>query len=153
MVYTKAQQPQYLTELLQSKLHSRSHGETLAVQLSNNSRKIKWLIIFVADSWSTLHLVYDRICKTSVYTNIVPTLLYCSIESCMPFRFHRCLSFLSPHRLHLLSVAARRVSALFKKCLGELQEQLHNGAFTTSICRYRVQGLSGNCCIASNWLA
>ena len=29
------------TELLQSKLHSRSHGETLAVKLSNNGRKIK----------------------------------------------------------------------------------------------------------------
>src|SRR5882672_2010664 len=54
------------TELLQSKLHSRFYGETLAVHLSNNTSKIKQLTIFGVDLWSALHLVYDRLCKTSV---------------------------------------------------------------------------------------
>ena len=54
------------SEVLQSKLHSSSQGETLALRLFHKPSKIKALNVFVVDLWSRLHLVYDRLCKTSV---------------------------------------------------------------------------------------
>ena len=70
-----------LTEVLQSKLHSSSQGETLALRLFHKPSKIKALNVFVVDLWSRLHLVYDRLCKTSVLRKTLRSDSFCTQSS------------------------------------------------------------------------